>query len=82
MFVREHVALLLCCHYFGKENAIDFYAQLCSKIDLETCHTSFALALFWQRKCHRLLRTTAFKVGGGYMLRSFCVSMIWMEGAS
>ena len=63
-------------------NNIDFYAQLRSKIDLGTCHTPFVLSLFWQRKRHRLLRTTAFKGGGGYMLRSFCVSMIWMEGAS
>ena len=45
-------------------NNIDFYAQLRSKIDLGTCRTPFVLSLFWQRKRHRLLRTTAFKVVG------------------
>ncbi len=43
MFVREHVALLLRCHDFSKGNAIDFYAQLRSKIDLGTCRIPFVL---------------------------------------
>ena len=64
MFVREHVALLLRCRYFSKGNAIDFYAQLRSKIDLGTCGTLFAFTYFSGIERHRPLRTTTFKGNG------------------
>ena len=80
MFVREHVALLLCCHDFAKGNAIDFYAQLRLKIDLGTCGTPFAFTYFRGLKRHRPLRTTAFKDSFRNMWHSFCVVMILAKG--